>query len=65
METKKKKQVGLVDPGVVAEWMSVSRNTVLNWARDGKISSIVVGKTYRFDLVQLAKELKLPSWIQN
>lgn len=60
-----KKQAGLVDPGVVAEWMNVSRNTVLNWAKKEEIPAIIIGKTYRFDPVAVAEALKLPPWIVN
>ena len=43
-------QKSLVGPEVVAEILGVSRNTVLNWARDGKIPSVKIERTYRFSL---------------
>jgi excisionase family DNA binding protein len=61
----KPKTPGLVGPGEVAEWLNVSRNSVLNWAKDGKIPAIIVGRVYRFDPLAVAEELKLPPWIVN
>jgi excisionase family DNA binding protein len=55
----------LVGPESVAARLNVSRNTVLNWARTGKIPCIRIGKTYRFDPATLTEELKLPPYIWN
>lgn len=43
----------MVKPEVVADYLKVSRNTVLNWARSGKIPCIQIEKTYRFDWNQI------------
>ena len=55
------KQTSLVGPEVVAEILGVSRNTVLNWARDGKIPSIQVGRIYRFFIPDVAQLIGIPS----
>ncbi len=49
-QPKSKIESPLVGPEVIAGILSVSRNTVLNWARNGKIPCIRIEKTYRFSL---------------
>ena len=48
----------LVGPEVIADLLKVSRNTVLNWAKSGKIPAIRVGKTYRFSLKKVSESIK-------
>lgn len=55
----------LVGPEAIASRLNVSRNTVLNWAREGKIPAIIIGKTYRFHLESVAKELNIHPSILN
>lgn len=50
----------LVGPEVVAKILGVSRNTILNWARSGKIPCIKVEKTYRFSLKIISEALHYP-----
>jgi excisionase family DNA binding protein len=45
----------LVSPEVIATRLNVSRNTVLNWARDGKIPCIRIGKIYRFSMKKISE----------
>lgn len=45
----------LVSPEAVATRFNVSRNTVLNWARDGKIPCIRIGKIYRFSVKKISE----------
>ncbi len=45
----------LVGPEVVADRLKVSRNTVLNWARDGKIPCIRIERIYRFSLKKISE----------
>ena len=45
----------LVGPEVIAAHFNVSRNTVLNWARDGKIPAVIIGKIYRFSLKRITE----------
>jgi excisionase family DNA binding protein len=40
----------LVRPGVVAAHFSVTERTILHWAHVGKIPSVKIGKTVRFNL---------------
>ncbi len=47
----------LVGPEVVATRLGVSRNTVLNWARDGKLPAVIINKTYRFCLKEVSKRI--------
>ena len=42
-----------VGPQVIADILDVSRNTVLNWANQGKIPCLKVGRTYRFVLAEV------------
>ena len=51
----------LVSPEVIAAYFKVSRNTVLNWARDGKIPAVIIGRIYRFDPILLADTLNISS----
>lgn len=48
---------GLVGPEVIAELLSVSRNTILNWAKSGKIPAIIICKTYRFSLNKVSESI--------
>jgi excisionase family DNA binding protein len=50
----------LVGPEVVAARLNISRNTVLNWARDGKIPCFRVGKIYRFSLKKISTFVGYP-----
>ena len=59
----KKNDTELVGPETVARILKVSRNTVLNWAKQGKIPAIIIGKTYRFHLDSVASELKIDNSI--
>jgi excisionase family DNA binding protein len=47
----------LVGPDIIANKLKVHRNTVLNWARNGKIPAIRIQKTYRFSLESVSKAL--------
>lgn len=47
----------LVSADVVALWLKVTPNTILNWARNGKIPVIMIGRTYRFSLKRIAESL--------
>ena len=40
----------LVGPEVLAEYFKVSRNTILNWGKDGKLPCVRIGKIYRFSM---------------
>lgn len=53
-------QKSLVGPEVVAKILGVSRNTVLNWARDEKIPSVRIEKTYRFSLKIISEAINHP-----
>lgn len=57
---KEKVKKILVGPEVVAEHLSVSRNTILNWARDGKIPCVRVGKIYRFSMKLVSESINYP-----
>lgn len=62
----KKKKTGLVKPEVVAELFCVHRNTILNWARNGLIPAVNVGKIYRFCLEDVQKAVpNLPQSMLN
>lgn len=50
----------LVGPEIVANLLGVSRNTVLNWARDQKIPCIRIEKTYRFSLELVSEAINFP-----
>ena len=65
MKMKNGRKTGLIGPGEVALILRISRNSVLNWAKNGKIPAIIIEKTYRFDLEVLVKELKLPPSVLN
>jgi len=43
----------LVGPEAVADYLNVSRNTVLNWARAGKIPCLRIEKIYRFNRAEI------------
>ena len=45
----------LVGPEFIAKKLDVSRNTILNWARNGQIPAIRIGKIYRFSLNDVSK----------
>jgi excisionase family DNA binding protein len=51
----------LVGPDFLAKKLMVSRNTVLNWSREGKLPAIKIGRTYRFSIEKVAKFLELDS----
>ena len=53
-------QKSLVGPEVVAEILVVSRNTVLNWARDEKIPCVKIEKIYRFSLKIIFEAINHP-----
>lgn len=59
------KTAGLIGPEKVAKKLNVHKNTILNWAKAGKIPAIIICKTYRFDPATLTQELKLPPYIWN
>lgn len=52
--------IQLVGPEVVAARLNVSRNTVLNWARDGKIPCIRIERIYRFSLKKISEAVGYP-----
>ena len=60
MTKKHGNKTSLVGPGVVAQIMGVSRNTVLNWGRKGQIPSIRIGKIYRFSLEKISEMIDHP-----
>lgn len=43
----------LVRPEIVAKRLGVSRNTVLNWSRTGKIPCVRIGHTYRYSMEKI------------
>jgi excisionase family DNA binding protein len=51
------KKLQLVRPEIIAEKLQVSRNTILNWARDGQIPAIRIGKIYRFSVSEVSKAI--------
>lgn len=55
--SKLKSVSDIVGPEVIADLLSVSRNTVLNWAKSGQIPSIRVGKVYRFSLRAVSQSI--------
>jgi len=60
MQSTHGKQTSLVGPEVVAQILGVSRNTILNWARNESIPSIRVRRIYRFSLPDVARMLGIP-----
>lgn len=46
----------LVGPDKIAELLGVSRNTVLNWSRSGKIPCINIGKIYRYSVKKISDQ---------
>jgi excisionase family DNA binding protein len=57
MKLNDTKESLLVGPEVVASRLNVSRNTVLNWARNGEIPSVKIKKIYRFCLKDVSKRI--------
>ena len=45
----------LVGPEVIAKKLGVSRNTILNWAKNGQMPAIRIGKVYRFSVNDVSK----------
>ena len=60
MKSKHGNQKPFVGPEVLAALLGVSRNTILNWARDGKIPCVRIEKTYRFSLEKIAEVVNHP-----
>jgi len=60
MYNKHGNKTSLVGPEVVAKTFGVSRNTVLNWARENKIPHVKIGKTYRFSLKIISEAVNHP-----
>lgn len=48
----------LVGPEVIVKNLDVSRNTVLNWANEGKIPCWKIGKVYRFSLEEVMESAR-------
>lgn len=53
-------KTSLVGPEVVAKILGVSRNTILNWARSGKIPCVRIERTYRFSLKIVSEAINHP-----
>lgn len=66
IENANRKKKGLVKPKIVAEIFNVHRNTVINWAKSGKIPAVIVGGAYRFCLEDIQEAVpNLPSALLN
>jgi excisionase family DNA binding protein len=60
MTANKHANTSLVDPQVLAELMGVSRNTILNWAKNGNIPCVKICKVYRFSIKMVEEKLGHP-----
>ena len=54
-EQLKQKPEKLLLPEEVAEMLSISRVTIMRWAKNGRIPALKLGKCYRFSRVAIEK----------
>jgi len=59
------KNEDIVGPQAIADWLGVSRNTILNWSRSEKIPCIKIGRIYRYSLKKISESIGHAPIIHN